>query len=97
MADFIKDQVGNPLDGPAMCYFNATIIPDMVEALYAKRPDLKPLIRVLASESAFFAEKCREMFGNGVLATDADIKKLKSGERIFLISRQKLLVGLNAP
>ena len=96
MADFIKDQVGNPLDGPAICYFNATIIPDMVEALYEKRPDLKPLIRVLASESAFFADKCREMFGDSVLASDADIKKLKAGEKIFIISRQKLLVGLNA-
>jgi|GEM_PF-2682090 len=97
MANFMKDQVGNPLDGPAICFFNATIIPDMVEALFSKRPDLKPHIKVLASDGAYFAEKCCEMFGDSILATDEDIKRLKKGEKLFLISRQKLLVGLNAP
>jgi superfamily II DNA or RNA helicase len=97
MADFISTTVSNPLDGPAICYFNSTIIPDMVEALYKRRPDLKPAIKVLASEAAYFKTKCQEMFGEQVLATDKDIQRLKAGEKVFLISRQKLLVGLNAP
>ena len=37
------------------------------------------------------------MFGPEILASEDDIQKLKRGEKIFLISRQKLLVGLNAP
>lgn len=97
MVNHIKSTLPEPLDGPGICYFSSVIIPDIVESLFEKRPDLKPVIKVLASESAFFAEKCKEMFGPEILATDEDIKRLKAGEKIFLISRQKLLVGLNAP
>jgi 5-methylcytosine-specific restriction endonuclease McrA len=82
-----------------MCYFNPVIIPDIVELLlkHQKANVLKGKIKVLASESAEFAEKCRSMFGENILANDDDIRKLKAGEKIFLISAQKLLVGLNAP
>lgn len=87
------------LDGPGICYFNPVIIPDIVDLLlnHKKAMVLKGKIKVLASDSADFAEKCRSMFGPDILATDQDIKRLKDGEKIFLISAQKLLVGLNAP
>ena len=85
------------LDGPAICYFSNIIIPDIVESLLKEIPFLKGKIKVLASESAYFAEKCREMFGDEILATSEDIQKIKKGEKIFMISRQKLLVGFNAP
>jgi superfamily II DNA or RNA helicase len=98
MANHISDTLPvQGLDGPAICFFSSVIIPDMVESLFEKRPDLKRHIKVLASDAAFFAEKCKEMFGPEILATDDDIKRLKAGESVFLISRQKLLVGLNAP
>lgn len=98
MADHIATTLPpEGLDGPAICYFSSIIIPDMVEALFQKRPDLKTMIKVLASDSAFFAKKCTEMFGSEVLANDNDVSRLKAGEKVFLISRQKLLVGLNAP
>jgi len=98
MANHISDTLPvQGLDGPAICFFSSVIIPDMVEALLEKRPDLKRHIKVLASEAAYFAEKCKEMFGPEILATEDDIKRLKAGESVFLISRQKLLVGLNAP
>jgi len=83
------------LDGPAICYFSNIIIPDIVESLLKEIPFLKGKIKVLASKSAYFAKKCREMFGNEILATSEDIQKIKKGEKIFMISRQKLLVGLN--
>jgi hypothetical protein len=100
--NFIVDHMGTTLparglDGPAICFFSNVIIPDIVETLFKKRPDLEPLVKVLASDSAYFATKCKEMFGNQILATDKDIASLKAGENILLISRQKLLVGLNAP
>ena len=87
------------LDGPGICYFNPIIIPDIVELLlnHTKASVLRGKIKVLASDSAEFAEKCRTMFGEDILAQDEDIRKLKAGEKIFLISAQKLLVGLNAP
>ena len=98
MSNYISDTLPvQGLDGPAICFFSSVIIPDMVESLLEKRPDLKKFIKVLASEAAYFAEKCKEMFGSEILATDDDISRLKAGEKIFLISRQKLLVGLNAP
>ncbi len=89
----------NELDGPGICYFNPVIIPDIVELLlnHSKGRILKGRIKVLASDSAEFAEKCRSMFGNDILATEDDISRLKAGEKIFLVSAQKLLVGLNAP
>jgi hypothetical protein len=97
------------LDGPAICYFSNVIIPDMVEKLLEVCPFLKGRIRVLGSDDAKFVSVCREMFGNDIIARDrvedaqgnvvekGDIQRLKDGEKIFLISRQKLLVGLNAP
>lgn len=104
VVQFIADHImttlpENQLDGPGICYFNPVIIPDIVELLlkHAKAHILKGRIKVLASESAEFAEKCRSMFGNDIIATDDDIRLLKAGEKIFLISAQKLLVGLNAP
>ncbi|MBS1984818.1 MAG: hypothetical protein JST16_11670 [Bdellovibrionales bacterium] len=98
MADHISTVLPQgELDGPAICFFSAVIIPDMVEALKSRRPELAKHIKVLASDSAFFAEKCKELFGESILATDKDIQALKRGEKVFLISRQKLLVGLNAP
>lgn len=98
MADQIKATLPiDNLDGPAICYFSNVIIPDMVEILFQKIPFLKTRIKVLASEEAFFATKCREMFGESIIATEEDIKAVKKGEKIFLISRQKLLVGFNAP
>jgi len=98
IADHIKTVLPvEGLDAPAICFFSSVIIPDLVEALFERRPDLKPAIKVLSSEGAFFANKCKEMFGESILATDIDIQRLKTGEKIFLISRQKLLVGLNAP
>jgi hypothetical protein len=97
ISQFISTSVSNPLDGPAMCYFNSTIIPDIVESLINSRPDLKSRIKVLASDSAMFSKKCAEQFGAEILATDDDIRRMKAGENLFVISRQKLLVGLNAP
>jgi superfamily II DNA or RNA helicase len=98
MVDYIKTTLPEEkLDGPAMCYFSNIIIPDIVEKLLEKIPYLKGKIKVLGSESAFFAKKCQEMFGDEILATDEDIEKIKNGELIFMISRQKLLVGFNAP
>lgn len=98
MVDHIKATLPQgDLDGAAICYFSNVIIPDMVEALFDKIPYLKKRIKVLASEEAFFATKCREMFGDEIIATEKDIKAVKKGEKIFLISRQKLLVGFNAP
>ncbi|KYG67623.1 hypothetical protein AZI85_17235 [Bdellovibrio bacteriovorus] len=90
----------NELDGPGICYFNPVIIPDMVEQMLSYGPKskiLKGRIKVLASESAEFAEKCRARFGSEIIATDKDIAALKKGEKIFLISALKLIVGLNAP
>ena len=90
----------NELDGPGICYFSPVIIPDMVEQMLSYGPKskiLKGRIKVLASESAGFAEKCKERFGESILATDADIAALKRGEKIFLVSAMKLIVGLNAP
>jgi hypothetical protein len=98
MADQIKTSLPEgDLDGPAICYFSNVIIPDMVEALREKIPYLRNRIKVLASDEAYFAIKCREMFGPDIVATDADIEAIKKGELIFMISRQKLLVGFNAP
>jgi hypothetical protein len=98
MADYIKATLPKgDLDGPAMCYFSNVIIPDLVEALMKKIPYLKKRIKVLASEEAYFAVKCREMFGDEIIATDSDIDAIKRGENIFMVSRQKLLVGFNAP
>lgn len=98
MADYIKTTLPEgDLDGPAMCYFSNVIIPDLVEVLREKIPYLKNRIKVLASEEAYFATKCREMFGDDIIATDDDIEAIKRGELIFMISRQKLLVGFNAP
>lgn len=90
----------NELDGPGICYFNPVIIPDMVEQMLSYGPKskiLKGRIKVLASEGAEFAEKCRARFGDSILATDKDIAALKKGEKIFLVSALKLIVGLNAP
>jgi len=90
----------NELDGPAICYFNPVIIPDMVEQLLTYGPKskiLKGRIKVLASDSAEFAEKCNARFGPDILATSSDIAALKAGEKIFLVSALKLIVGLNAP
>lgn len=100
--NFMADKIATTLpvqglDGPAICFFSSVIIPDMVEALFEKRPELKNHVKVLASDAAYFAEKCKEMFGPEILATETDISRLKAGEKVFLISRQKLLVGLNAP
>ena len=90
----------NELDGPGICYFSPFLIPDIVEGLLTFGPKskiLKGRIKVLASDSADFRNKCAEKFGEGIIATDADIRALKKGEKILLISAQKLLVGLNAP
>jgi superfamily II DNA or RNA helicase len=90
----------NELDGPGICYFSPVIIPDMVEQMLSYGPKskiLKGRIKVLASESAEFAEKCKSRFGESILATAADIDALKRGEKIFLVSAMKLIVGLNAP
>jgi 5-methylcytosine-specific restriction endonuclease McrA len=86
------------LDGPAICFFSNVIIPDIVEELIQTTPVLKGKIKVLGSDDAKFVQVCREMFGDDIIADpDKDIQRLKDGEKIFLISRQKLLVGLNAP
>lgn len=88
------------LDGPGICYFNPFLIPDIVNGLLNYGPKskiLKGRIKVLASDNADFRNRCRDMFGESILAGDADIKALKAGEKILLISAQKLLVGLNAP
>lgn len=88
------------LDGPGICYFSPFIIPDMVDALLKYGPKskiLKGRIKVLGSESAAFAELCKARFGEDILATSDDIAALKKGEKIFLISALKLIVGLNAP
>ncbi|MGE3759146.1 MAG: hypothetical protein AB7H97_15390 [Pseudobdellovibrionaceae bacterium] len=90
----------NELDGPGICYFSPVIIPDMVEQMLSYGPKskiLKDRIKVLASDNAEFAEKCKARFGEKILATDKDIAALKKGEKIFLISAMKLIVGLNAP
>jgi hypothetical protein len=42
-------------------------------------------------------QKCEARYGKEILADATTIEKLKAGETIFLISQQKLLVGLNAP
>lgn len=97
MANQMKTTLPTPLDGPAICFYSSIIIPDIVETIKEIRPDLFECTKVLASDSAFFANKCKEMFGEDILATENDISRLKKGEKILLISRQKLLVGLNAP
>lgn len=100
MANYIMTKLPETeLDGPGICYFNPFVIPDMVEKLLEHRKGkiLKGRIKVLASESAGFAEKCRAMFGPDILATSQDIAALKRGEKIFLVSALKLIVGLNAP
>lgn len=100
MANYIMTKLPETeLDGPGICYFNPFVIPDMVEQLlnHNKGGILRGKLKVLASDSAGFAEKCKAMFGPDILATDDDIKALKRGENIFLVSALKLIVGLNAP
>jgi 5-methylcytosine-specific restriction endonuclease McrA len=99
MAKTIKDTLPTTkFEGPAICFFSNIIIPDLVEELLKTVPVLKGKIKVLGSDDAKFVEVCREMFGQEIIADpEVDIPRLKKGENIFLVSRQKLLVGLNAP
>jgi hypothetical protein len=100
MAKQILTIIPDPLDGPAICYFSPVIIPEIVAELTDKSkndPRLAKHIKVLGSDGAAFVESCRARFGDNILATNETIDALKKGEKIFLISQQKLLVGLNAP
>ena len=100
MADHILSVIPRELDGPAICFFNHVIIPDMVRELTMSNRDNKALVgkvKVLASDDAEFSQKCKNEFGSEILATKEDVENLKKGEKIFLISWAKLLVGLNAP
>jgi superfamily II DNA or RNA helicase len=99
--DFMSDTVSNTLGpifhGPGICFFSASIIPDFIESFIQKRPEMKHLIKVIGSEDAKFIQKCKEKFSSTIIADKQDIDDLKKGKNIFLLSRQKLLVGLNAP
>lgn len=100
MASNILETIPRVLDGPAICFFSHVIIPEIVGKLLEKSKsgyDLSDKIRVLGSPEAAFIEKCKANYGHDILASEDTIEKLKSGEKIFLISQQKLLVGLNAP
>lgn len=104
VVDFIANNIlttipQGGLNGPAICFFSPVIIPDIVGELLANDNynQVKPFIKVLGSPESAFMKKCEARFGKEILADDEVIKQLKVGEKIFLISQQKLLVGLNAP
>lgn len=100
IANHIVSTLPRKLDFPAICFFSPVIIPDIVRELINK-PDvgayLKTVIRILGTNEAQFIDKCRSQFGEELIATEDTIKGVIKGDPIFLISQQKLLVGLNAP
>ena len=95
----ILTTIPRELDGPAICFFSPVIIPDVLGELLDKSKDsgLNKCIKVLGSPEAAFIKKCENSHGKEYIADESTIARLKKGEKIFLISQQKLLVGLNAP
>lgn len=99
MTQNILSTIGGEIQGPSMCFFNAFIIPDIISKIKEvdKNNIIASYIKVYGSEGSGFIEKCVSLFGKEIVATEEDIQALKKGKTYFLISNQKLLVGLNAP
>jgi hypothetical protein len=88
------------LDFPGICFFSAVIIPDIVREFINSPTNgsyWRSVIKILGSNDAQFIEKCRTQFGADIIADDRTIESVTKGEKILLISQQKLLVGFNAP